>query len=104
TSDLATAEFFDPAAGRSEPLPSMAVARRNHIAIRPAGADDVLLASGSCNNTECDSAEIFDPAVNKFAPATELKSTEAKAIKVTVASIDASGKPRRVRTWLLSHK
>ena len=88
-SDLATAELFDAATGRSESLPSMSVARKGHLAIRPPGSDSVLIGGA-----DSETAEVFEPATGKFSAATA-------GTTVTLASIDANGKPRHVKSWNL---
>ena len=89
TADLATAELFDAVTGRSESLPSMSVARKGHLAIRPPGSDSVLIGGA-----DSETAEVFDPATGKFSAATA-------GTTVTLASIDANGKPRSVKSWNL---
>lgn len=68
---LATAETYDPRTGRFARVGSMAVARENHAAVRL--ADGRVLVSGGhvgrrAGQRILDSAELFDPATDRFIP------------------------------------
>ncbi len=94
TSTLDSAEIWDPVSGTSALVAHLATPRRNHIAIRPPGSTNVLIAGGSPKQ-----AEIFLPATNQFAPAKE--ATPSDPITVTVGSLDESGKPSSVRVYVV---
>jgi hypothetical protein len=101
--ELASAELFDPATGAVTPASSLAKPRQSHIAIRPAGSENVLLAGGSSDRRpgrrSLLPAELFVPSLNAFVPAVESSSTTPDSPSVTVAALDSTGKPISVKTW-----
>jgi hypothetical protein len=101
--ELATAEAYNPITATTSPLPSLAAPRRLHIAIRPSGASNVLIAGGASNGRETDSAEIFLAASNRFVAAigTRPPAGASKVTTVAVAALDSNGKPRSVKTYVI---
>lgn len=102
-SDLASAEAYDPGRATTSPLPSLSAPRRRPIAIRPSGSKNILFAGGTSKGRESATAEVFDPALNRFVPAIEITSaaTPAKGSVVSVAALDSIGNPRSVRVYQL---
>ncbi len=84
---LDTAELFDPATGRFEPLPTLAVARNSHAAVvLPDGR--VLLAGGWSGQQVTGSVELFDPGSGRFSTIAAM----AVARAVPVAAVLADGR------------
>ena len=107
TTELATAELFDPATGLWSPTGSLATARRLHTAT--VLEDGTVLAVGGRNiaNPLVDpvlfSAERFNPATGTWAPAgnTQIRRAEHTATRMpdgrvlVVGGVDSFNAPRR---------
>ncbi len=78
---LASAETYDPRTGRFATVGPMAVARENHAAVRLADGR-VLVCGGHVGRRASqrilDSAELFDPASDRFIPTGSLGSNRHK--------------------------
>lgn len=72
--EATNAFIFDPATGRTLPLPPMAQGRGQHQATRLADGR-VLVTGGSHEGPP--SAELFDPAIGRFSPAAEMVAPRA---------------------------
>jgi len=95
--ELASAEAYDPASATTSSLPPLASARRHHIAIRPRGANNVLLAGGTSKEKEAGAAEMFLAGSNQFIAAVDASASDHSI--VTIGALDSSGAPRDVRTF-----
>lgn len=101
----ASAEIFDPEAGRSSAIAPMAEARAGHrLTMLPDGK--VLVTGGGEGGRISASAEIFDPATGRFSPAGSMQQPRYKhaaealpdgTVLIIGGSDDESGPDRRGR-------
>jgi len=113
---LASSELYDPAITVSSPGPPLSAPRRHHIAVRPAGIDNVLVfgsaserASSRNHARRTAEAELFVPALNQFVSARQMSAADATGkttanteAHVTAAALDSEANPRDVRFYLLT--
>src|SRR5439155_12162043 len=69
SSELSSAEVFDPATGEISPTEPLASPRQNHIAVRGRNSQNVLIAAGTTAGERASSAEFFIASQGAFAPA-----------------------------------
>ena len=99
---LASAELFDPATGQTTLTEPLASPRQNHMAVRPAVGDRVLIAWGSAEGHPIDSAEYFVPVTKSFEPAREPGPADNAARRITVAILNTDATIRALRTYLVT--
>src|SRR5436309_10799090 len=99
--ELASAEVYDPSTGNLLPTEPLAAPRQNHIAVRPADSDIVLIAGGKAAGKAVDSAEFFVLSRNAFEAAPETATQEKGGRTITVASLNRDATVRAVRTYRL---
>jgi len=91
--DVATAELFDPAAGRFTSTGSMRTPRESHTAtwlspsvVAGAFAGNVLVAGGGDPNAPSDSAEVFNPQTETFSPVGAMTTPRPLQVAVLLAN------------------
>jgi large repetitive protein len=78
---LATAELYDPMAGKFSAAATMNAARYNHVAVI-LNDGTVLVVGGTGSSFALSSAEVYDPVMNLFQPVGSMSNPRTQAAGV----------------------